>query len=113
MNIHFQKKDATKVLKLITILMRCWGLGLSKRKKKIPEQVTARCGQRKARKDKDWQKADELRDKINEFGYSMEDTSEGQKLENIKKSRLGVKTYLNGLTSIFCVILKRGRFSSL
>ncbi len=81
----FSKKDATKVLKLIDDFDEVLGLKLIKtEKEKIPEQVTALVVAReKARKDKDWQKADELRDKINEFGYSMEDTSEGQKIRKI------------------------------
>ena len=36
-----------------------------------------------ARKNKNFQKSDELRDKIKSLGYSIEDTSEGQKIKKI------------------------------
>ena len=37
-----------------------------------------------ARKEKNWQKSDELRDKIQEYGYRIEDSKEGTKIEKIK-----------------------------
>jgi cysteinyl-tRNA synthetase len=45
-------------------------------KKLIKERATAR-------KKKNWQKSDELRDKIKSLGYSIEDTHSGQKLKKI------------------------------
>ncbi len=50
---------------------------------KIPENIKQLLAQRKeARNNKDWQKSDEIRNKITELGYTIEDTSSGQ---NIKK----------------------------
>jgi cysteinyl-tRNA synthetase len=47
----------------------------------IPAEVQAFADEReKARKDKNWAKSDELRDKIAELGYIVEDTAQGQKL---------------------------------
>jgi cysteinyl-tRNA synthetase len=47
----------------------------------IPEQIIALATEREqARQDKNWQRADELRDEIEKSGYSVEDTSEGPKL---------------------------------
>ncbi|MFH1030016.1 MAG: cysteine--tRNA ligase [bacterium] len=44
----------------------------------IPEEVMELAGEREeARKAKDWKKADKLRDKITELGFSVEDTGKG------------------------------------
>jgi len=57
------------------------GLNLAKVKKekiKIPKEVEKLVKQRElARKKKDFKKSDELRDKINELGYLVEDTDKG------------------------------------
>ena len=57
------------------------GLDLAKLKKAkvtIPKEVQALVKARaEARKDKDWAKSDELRDKILGLRYLVEDTSEG------------------------------------
>ena len=37
-----------------------------------------------ARKEKNWQKSDELRGKIQEYGYRIEDSKEGTEIEKIK-----------------------------
>ena len=62
------------------------GLGIGKSsKKEIPESVLKLAEEREAyRKNKDWQKSDELRNKISESGYAVEDTSSGYKLRRIK-----------------------------
>lgn len=50
----------------------------------ISEEVQELIKEReKARKNKDWKKSDELRDKIKEFGWQIDDTSEGPKLKKI------------------------------
>ncbi len=47
----------------------------------VPDEVIELLEQREiARKGKDWQKADELRDKISELGFAVEDTREGPKV---------------------------------
>ena len=49
-----------------------------------PEEVEALAKEReKARKSNDFEKADKLRDKIKEKGYSVEDTKDGYKIEKI------------------------------
>ena len=51
---------------------------LSVEKIKIPEKVKTLVKEReKARKDKDWKKADDIRSKINKQGYILEDTKKG------------------------------------
>ena len=45
----------------------------------IPEEVTLLAEQRlEARKNKDWKKSDQLRDRIRQLGYSINDTPAGQ-----------------------------------
>ena len=58
------------------------GLGLKKlRKEKIPTEVVKLAKDRlKARKDKDWGKSDELREKIRGLGWEIGDTKEGYEL---------------------------------
>ena len=47
----------------------------------IPNEVQTLADERaQAREDKQWAKSDELREKIAELGYSVEDTTQGQKL---------------------------------
>ena len=70
--------------KLATILDfdKVLGLGLDKVKEEkveIPKEVQELVKEREeVRKNKDWQKSDELRDKIGALGFTVEDTNEGQ-----------------------------------
>ncbi len=51
---------------------------------KIPEEVQKLVDERaQARKDKNWAKSDELRDKIKELGYEVKDTAEGIEIKKI------------------------------
>ncbi|PIR57710.1 MAG: cysteine--tRNA ligase [Parcubacteria group bacterium CG10_big_fil_rev_8_21_14_0_10_38_31] len=79
------KKDADHVLRLIDNFDEVLGIDITKtEKEKMPEEVLPLSILReKAREDKDWQKADELRDEINTLGYSVEDTPSGQKIKKI------------------------------
>jgi cysteinyl-tRNA synthetase len=63
-----------------------FGLDLLKQEKiSIPDNIKKLVSEReKARKDKDWDKADELRDKINKLGYKVDDTGDGVKINKIK-----------------------------
>jgi cysteinyl-tRNA synthetase len=57
------------------------GLNLSKMDR-IPQEVTKLAKEREiARKNKDWEKSDILRDKIYGFGFLIKDTKEGYKLK--------------------------------
>ena len=50
-------------------------------KQEIPSEVLELANQRvEARKNKDWAKSDELRDKIAEFGYLIKDSKDGYTL---------------------------------
>jgi cysteinyl-tRNA synthetase len=50
----------------------------------IPKEVQSLINDREAaRKEKDWSKADELRQKISEFGYEIKDTENGSHLRKI------------------------------
>jgi cysteinyl-tRNA synthetase len=54
---------------------------LEKEKQDIPKEIKELAKKREqARKEKNWKLSDELRDKINKAGYSIEDTSEGMKI---------------------------------
>ena len=61
------------------------GLGFENLKEEIiPTEILKLKDEREeARKNKDFQKSDELRDKINSLGYEVKDTSEGQKINKI------------------------------
>lgn len=71
--------------KLILKFDEVLGLDLkSVKKTTISSEVKSLVKQREsARKDKDWQKADQLRDNVNKLGYSIEDTKEGPKIKRL------------------------------
>lgn len=76
--------------KLATVLDfdRVLGLNLSKaavkKEIKIPNDVQNLLNEREsARKNKDWKKSDEFRDKIKEMGFEVKDTPEGQSIKKI------------------------------
>ena len=64
---------------------KVFGLDLLKNEKiKIPDEVKKLIEEReKARKNKDWKKADEIRNKINKLGYKIDDAKEGVKIGKI------------------------------
>lgn len=67
---------------------KVFGFGLDKvvaeEKIEIPENIKNIAEERLlARKDKNWQKSDELRDKIKELGYEIKDTDTGYKISKI------------------------------
>lgn len=54
------------------------------KKTTIPTEIQTLLDQRsEARKNKNWTESDRLRDEINELGYSVEDTKDGQKISKI------------------------------
>jgi len=61
------------------------GLNLLKEEKqKIPKEILELVKEREeARKNKEWKKSDEFRDKIQELGFMIADSKEGSKLEKI------------------------------
>ncbi len=70
-------------LKLLLEFDKVLGLGLKDIKKDtIPQKILALVKQREtARKNKDWPKADKLRNQIQKLGYLIEDTQEGAKVK--------------------------------
>lgn len=64
---------------------KIFGLNLGKEEKiKIPEEIKKLLEEREnARKGKNWKKADELREKIKNKGYQINDTKEGYSLKKI------------------------------
>ena len=58
------------------------GFGLDKIKEEIiPDEIVKLAEEREiARKEKDWAKSDELRNKINSLGYEVKDTENGSKV---------------------------------
>jgi len=80
------RSDIEDDVKKATLLRfdEVFGLGIADWRPQIieiPEQIMALATEREqARQDKNWQRADELREKIEKSGYSVEDTSEGPKL---------------------------------
>ena len=83
------KSDLSPHRKLSTIFDfdRVLGLDLAKiseKKDDIPQSVLDLAEQRKiARANKDWQLSDELREKIKELGYIVEDAAEGMRIVKI------------------------------
>ena len=54
---------------------------LSKKEEELPEEIALLVRERaEARKNRDWAKSDELRDRIIKAGYILEDTKQGQKV---------------------------------
>jgi cysteinyl-tRNA synthetase len=83
----FKDKNISDGDKKATILDfdKVLGLGFEDLKKEIiPAEVTELAEERElVRKNKDFQKSDELRKEINALGYDIKDTSEGQKINKI------------------------------
>jgi len=81
-------KSAKKVEKFILQIDKVLGLNLAKisqQRIKIPEEIKKLVDKRKqARKNKDWDKADKLRKKIEDKGFLVEDTPVGPKIK-VKK----------------------------
>ena len=82
------KSDLNSQNKLATVLDfdNILGLKLDRNKKReiqIPEQIRQLVQAReKARKDKDWDEADEIRNKIEKKNYQVEDTDQGPKVSS-------------------------------
>ncbi|MAF20153.1 MAG: cysteine--tRNA ligase [Parcubacteria group bacterium] len=78
------KSDLTNQAKLATLLDFDQVLGLNLNKKqeiKIPQEITKLVQEREqARKNEEFKKADEIRDKIEKKNYQVEDTAQGPKI---------------------------------
>ena len=79
------KADAEDILKFLKKIDRVLGfIFWPKVKEKIPQEVIALAKERgKQRKENNWQKADEIRKKITELGWQIEDTETGSRLKKL------------------------------
>lgn len=68
--------------KLLLNFDKIFGLRLDKiKKEKIPKDILELTEQRERyRKNKEWEKADKIRDEVKKLGYEIEDTQDGQKI---------------------------------
>ena len=80
-------ENVSKADKKATILDfdKVLGLGFENLKElEIPEEISKMAEEREvARKNKDFKKSDELREKINSLGYEIKDSPEGYKISKI------------------------------
>ena len=78
-------EKASGKIKIIKKMDEVFGLDLLKREKLlIPSDVKKLIDEReKYRKNKNWQKADDLRNRIRDLGFKLDDTDEGPKLGKI------------------------------
>ncbi|MDD5133422.1 MAG: cysteine--tRNA ligase [Candidatus Nanoarchaeia archaeon] len=76
--LKISKKEAKEILKTLNEFDQVLGLNLISKKESIPKEIKELMDKReKYRKEKDWKKADEIRDKLKEKGFVLEDTKEG------------------------------------
>ena len=74
------RKAAKAALDSLEAICDVLGL-LSKKEDELPEEIAALVKERaEARKNKDWARSDELRNRIVSAGYILEDTKQGQKV---------------------------------
>jgi len=74
------REAAKAALKSLEAICDVLGL-LSKKEEELPEEIAALVRERaEARKNKDWARSDELRNRIVSAGYILEDTKQGQKV---------------------------------
>jgi cysteinyl-tRNA synthetase len=76
--LRLSKKDASKVTSLMEEFNRVLGVIDFKKKGTIPDAIKKLIEEReKARKEKDWKKADNIREDIKKKGFAIDDTEEG------------------------------------
>ena len=82
--IRYEKKSP-EIAKLLIKFDSVLGLNINKKEEiELPEEILNILEERKeARENKDWNKSDELRDKLKELGYIVKDTKEGQIVEKV------------------------------
>ncbi len=81
--LEMSRKDALKVFNLMMEFDKVLGI-LEFKKEKTPKTILELVKKRdKARKDKDWQLADKIRDEIKKKGYALDDTPKGSVVKKI------------------------------
>lgn len=74
-----------EVMDFLKEIDKIFGCLLQKEKKKVPKKILQLVKKReKARKEKNWKVADEIREKIKKLGYLIEDTKNGPRIKKIK-----------------------------
>ncbi|PQQ65884.1 cysteine--tRNA ligase [Acetivibrio saccincola] len=80
-NAGSSKGIIEKALSLLRELGEVLGIGLKKKEKKLDKEIQELIERRQqARKEKNWKKADEIRDKLKEMGITLQDTPQGVKV---------------------------------
>ena len=79
-------EKATGKIQAIKKMDEVFGLKLLEKEKiEVPKEIQKLVdGREKARKSKDWKKADELREKVKKLGFWINDTAEGPKLAKLQ-----------------------------
>jgi len=78
------RNNAKGVISLVESFDKVFGI--LKKDEKVPEGIKKLAEQReKARKEKDWEKADKIRDEIKKKGYVIEDSDTGARIKKYKK----------------------------
>jgi cysteinyl-tRNA synthetase len=80
-----REEKASGKIKTIKKMDEVFGLDLLKKEKiSIPEAISKLVEERgQVRKNKDWKKSDELREKIKKLGWQVDDTEEGSRVKKI------------------------------
>ncbi|MDP7506080.1 MAG: cysteine--tRNA ligase [Candidatus Woesearchaeota archaeon] len=79
---NISKSDAKEVIALMKGFDKV--LGILKQDEKVPEGIKKLVGQReKARKEKDWDKADKIREEIKKKGFGVEDSDTGARIKKL------------------------------
>ena len=74
------REAARKAMNSLEAICDVLGI-LSKKEEELPEEIAVLVEERaEARKNRDWARSDELRDRIIKAGYILEDTKQGQKV---------------------------------
>jgi cysteinyl-tRNA synthetase len=77
-------KEAQEILDTFEKMNKVFGLKFPEKEIEIPEEVKKLADERlEARKNKDFQKADELRKEIEKMGYLIEDLEDGCKIKKL------------------------------
>ncbi|MEK6852695.1 MAG: cysteine--tRNA ligase, partial [Nanoarchaeota archaeon] len=89
-NIHDKlgKEDAKQILNFLSEVDKILGIIPKEKKIKISNEIKRLVDEReKARKEKNWRKADELREKLRKRGFWVEDTRFGPKIRSLKDEK--------------------------
>ena len=83
-----RKIDGEKTINNIISLFKEWegifGVDFVKKKEKIPEEIKKMAEEREeARRKKEWERADSIREELRKKGWRVVDTEKGPKLEKI------------------------------